>query len=85
MTAGSAAIKNFSTWAMMAKKRHRSGSGGSKDHEAKKMTFLGRRNSEYSALCLFAPCATAIALVNVKRCASQNTSWFRGNRCKVCI
>jgi len=38
MTAGSS-IRNF-TWALKPKKRHRSGSGGSKDYEAKKKSLL---------------------------------------------
>ena len=48
MTSGSVSLKNFS-WALKSatsKKRHRSGSGGSKDHEAKKQSFLSRRSGE---------------------------------------
>ena len=45
MTAGSVSLKNFS-WSLKSKKRHRSGSGGSKDHEAKKKSFLNRRYSQ---------------------------------------
>jgi hypothetical protein len=47
MTAGSVTLKSFSWGALKNKKRHRSGSGGSKDHEAKKKSFLSRRCSEY--------------------------------------
>lgn len=44
MTAGPS-IKNFS-WALKSKKRQRSGSGGSKDHEARKKTLVAKRQSE---------------------------------------
>lgn len=40
----SSSIKNFS-WALKSKKRHRSGSGGSKDNEAIKKSFLARKNA----------------------------------------
>ena len=43
MTSGSVSLRNFS-WALKSKKRHRSGSGGSKDHEAKKKSLLSKRN-----------------------------------------
>lgn len=46
MTSGSSvSIKNFS-WPLKSKKRHRSGSGGSKDHEAKKKSFLAKRQGK---------------------------------------
>lgn len=48
MTSGSVNIKNF-PWALKTKKRHRSGSGGSKDHEAKKKSFLSRRQNTGNA------------------------------------
>lgn len=44
MTSGSVSLKSFA-WPLKTKKRHRSGSGGSKDHEAKKKSFLTRRQS----------------------------------------
>ena len=44
MTSGSVSIKSFSSWALKTKKRHRSGSGGSKDHEAKKKNLAAKRN-----------------------------------------
>ncbi|TRY61885.1 hypothetical protein TCAL_08281 [Tigriopus californicus] len=44
MTSGSVSLKSFA-WPLKTKKRHRSGSGGSKDHEAKKKSFLNRRQS----------------------------------------
>eukprot|EP00095_Tigriopus_kingsejongensis_P011238 maker-scaffold414_size178625-snap-gene-0.27 protein:Tk11238 transcript:maker-scaffold414_size178625-snap-gene-0.27-mRNA-1 annotation:"protein roadkill" len=44
MTSGSVSLKSFA-WPLKSKKRHRSGSGGSKDHEAKKKSFLHRRQS----------------------------------------
>ena len=47
MTSGSVSIKNF-PWALKSKKRHRSGSGGSKDHEAKKKSLLSKRQSKFS-------------------------------------
>eukprot|EP00096_Caligus_rogercresseyi_P011269 TRINITY_DN4387_c0_g1_i1.p1 TRINITY_DN4387_c0_g1~~TRINITY_DN4387_c0_g1_i1.p1 ORF type:complete len:446 (-),score=162.99 TRINITY_DN4387_c0_g1_i1:532-1869(-) len=43
MTSGSVNLMNFS-WNLKSKKRHRSGSGGSKDNEAKKKSFLARKN-----------------------------------------
>ena len=47
MTSGSVSLKTFS-WPLKTKKRHRSGSGGSKDHEAKKKSFLSRKlHSKY--------------------------------------
>ena len=45
MTSGSVSIKNFS-WALKSKKRHRSGSGGSKDHEAKKKSLIAKKQSK---------------------------------------
>ncbi len=58
MTAGSVSIKNFS-WAIMSKKRHRSGSGGSKDHEPKKKSLASKRQqSEFIA-------STYIAIIGV--------------------